>query len=206
MNEKSFVLGLFSFNQQHKFFCFKKAIPDFAVIRKDPFQWSKRTMENQKSNKECDMQPYEILQAIVPRGKARYLANMLGISESLVLKWQREPTSDENPNATGAQNPLERTERILEFAFLYAPEAAQLLVSHYQAMLDDFYERVARQPLTDNEWLKKLAKGNREIAEAISAIIEGQPGSITRKEWEEAKTVIEEIVTRREAGESHSIS
>ena len=152
------------------------------------------------------MQPPEILSQIVPRGKARYLANMLGISESLVLKWQREPTSDENPNATGAQNPIERCERILEFAFLYSPEAGQLLVSHFQSMLDEFYARVSRQPLTDNEWLKKVAKGNREIAEAISAIIEGKPGTITRKEWEEAKTVIEEIVTRTEAGETHHVS
>lgn len=156
-----------------------------------------------QENRNSEMQPHEILSLIVPRGKARYLANMLGISESLVLKWQREPTSDENPTATGSQNPIERCERILEFAFLYSPEAGQLLVSHFQAMLDEFYVRVSRQPLTYNEWVQKVAKGNREVAEAISAIIEGQSGANTRREREEAKAAIEEIVTRREADEQH---
>jgi hypothetical protein len=148
-----------------------------------------------------DMQPHDILSNIVPRGKARYLANMLGISESLVIKWMRQPISEESPTATGAPNPIERVERIIEFAFLYSPEGAQLLVSHFQAMLDEFYARVTRQPLTSQEWRDKLGQGNVEVAEAISAIIRGDDAVKMRKEWEEAKSIVEEIVRRAEAGE-----
>jgi hypothetical protein len=199
--KKLFSARLQRLPRQHKFFCPEKGIPDLTRIGNGYLQGQEGSYPNMNEKRNAELQPYEILQEIVPRGKARYLANMLGISESLVIKWQREPTSDENPTATGASNPIERVERILEFAFLYSPKAAQLLVSHFQAMLSEFYARVTRQPLTSEEWRNKLGQGNVEVAEAISAIIQGEDPVKMRKEWEEAKAAIEEMVLRAEAGE-----
>ena len=149
-----------------------------------------------------DVEPHEILSKAIPRGKARQLANVLGISESLVIKWQREPVSDENPNATGTPNPIERVDRIFDFMLIHSPDSAQVLASRYQAKLDEFYARVLRQPLSDQEWRTKVGHCLQQSAEAISAILEGAPASVVRQEWEEAKRAIEEIVRRKEAGES----
>jgi len=154
---------------------------------------------NQKRNH--DMEAHEIMALAVPRGKARILANLLGVSESLVLKWQREPTSDENPNATGTPNPLERLDRIFDFCLLHNRSAAAIIASRYQAKLDEFYDSVLREPLAEHEWNSKIAEGMRETTQALAAIIEKAPSETVRKEWEEAQHRIEEIVRRIEAGE-----
>jgi hypothetical protein len=158
-------------------------------------------MANSNPKRNDEMEPHEILSAGIPRGKARILANTLGLSESSVLKWQREPISDENPQATGSLNPIERTDRIFDFLLIYCPEMAAVLASRYQVKLDAFHTRLIREPLTEMEWRMKIAKGLRENAESIAAIIEGAPADVVRKEWEEAKLEIEEMVRRREAGE-----
>ena len=147
------------------------------------------------------MEPFEILSLGVPRGKARVLGNALGVGESLVTKWTREPASDENPNATGTPNPIERCDRIFEFFLIYSPEAAQILASRYQIKLDEFYARMLREPLTAGEFATKLARGLRETAEALATLIENAPANVARREWEEAKLHVEEIIRRKEAGE-----
>lgn len=147
------------------------------------------------------MEPYEILQTGVPRGKSRILANTLGVGESLVTKWQRQPTSEENPTATGTPNPIERVDRIFEFFLIYSPEAAQILASRYQIKLDEFYARMLREPLTAEAFAAKLARGLRETAEALASLIENAPANVARKEWEEAKLHVEEVIRRKEAGE-----
>lgn len=147
------------------------------------------------------MEPWEILQTGIPRGKARHLANTLGVGESLVTKWMREPASDENPNATGTPNPIERVDRIFDFLLLYSPEAAQMLASRYLIKLDEFYVRLLREPLTADAYRAKVARSIREMAEATAVLIENAPANIVRKEWEEAKLVVEELIRRKEAGE-----
>jgi hypothetical protein len=148
-----------------------------------------------------DMEPFEILDMGIPRGKARVLANMLGIGESLVTKWKREPASDENQNATGTPNPIERVDRIFEFLLIYSPEAAQILATRYQIKLDEFFARMLREPLTAEAFALKLARGLRETTEALAMLIENAPANVARKEWEEAKLHVEEIIRRKEAGE-----
>ena len=150
------------------------------------------------------MEAYEIL-AMIPRGKARIVANLLGVSESLVLKWQREPISDENPAATGTRNPVERLDLIFDFFLIHDPKAAAVIASRYQAKLDEFYTRVLRQSLGENEWNTKIATSLRENAEAMSAIIEKASPTIAREQWERAKLQIEEMIRRIEAGERANV-
>jgi len=158
-------------------------------------------MTNMTTNRKEEMEPHEILSKGIPRGKARILANTLGIGESLVTKWTREPASDENPNATGTPNPIERVDRIFDFLLIYSPEAAQILASRYQTKLDSFYERLLREPLSEQGWREKIARCLRENSESIAALIEDAPAAETRQQWEEAKLHIEEAIRRKEAGE-----
>lgn len=147
------------------------------------------------------MEPYEILKLGIPRGKARLLANSLGVGESLVTKWMREPASDENPMSTGTPNPIERCDRIFDFLLLYSQEAAQILASRYQIKLEEFYARLTREPLTAEAFAAKLALCLRQNTEALATLIENAPANVARKEWEEAKLHVEEIIRRKEAGE-----
>jgi hypothetical protein len=148
-----------------------------------------------------EMEPFEILEIGIPRGKPRQLANMLRISDSLVQKWMRPPASDEDPTATGTPNPIERVDRIFDFFLIYSLDAAQLLASRYQTKLDEFYARLVREPLTAEAFAAKLAECVRQNAEALAMLIENAPANVVRREWEEAKGHIEEIVRRKEAGE-----
>ena len=150
------------------------------------------------------MEPHEILEIGVPRGKSSILANILGIGKSLVTKWRREPASDESPNATGTPNPIERVDRIFDFFLIYSPEAAQILASRYQIKLDEFYCRLLREPLSEQAWREKIARCLRESTESLAALIEDAPATVARQQWEEAKLHIEEAIRRKEAGERQS--
>jgi len=154
--------------------------------------------------REQEIEPHKILEMAIPRGKARVVANMLGVSESLVTKWARETASDENPHATGTPNPIERVDRIFDFMLIYSPEAAAVLASRYPSKLEEFYLRMSRTPLSDSDWQSQIARCLREAAEAISALVENASAETVRKEWEEAKLAIEEIVRRKEAGEQET--
>jgi hypothetical protein len=158
-------------------------------------------MQEMDKKRNDEMEPHTLMELGVPRGKANILANVLGVGASLVTKWRREPASDESPNATGTPNPIERVDRIFDFFLIYSPGAAQILASRYQSKLDEFYSRVMREPLTEGEWRARLAQTLRENAEAIAALIENASPEVVRREWEQAKLKIEELVRRREAGE-----
>ncbi|HYP29377.1 MAG TPA: hypothetical protein VE262_21885 [Blastocatellia bacterium] len=148
------------------------------------------------------MEPHEILSRGVPRGKARLLANILGISESLVLRWQRQPVSEENRGATGTPNPIERVDRIFDFMLIHSPESAQMLASRYQAKMDEFLAKAVREPLSEKEWKEGVAGCLHQSAVVMTAIVGGAPAEVVRQQWEAAKLMIEEIVRRKETGEA----
>src|SRR5262245_20759241 len=135
----------------------------------------------------AEMEPYEILARGIPRGKAKMIASTLGVSESLVTKWTREPASDENPDARSTLNPIERVDRLFDFLLIYSPEMASVLASRYATKLHEFHTRQLRDPLSDADWHRQLGLCLRESGEAIAALVENAPASVVRQEWEQAK-------------------
>jgi hypothetical protein len=149
-----------------------------------------------------DVQPYEILARAIPRGQGRSLANALGVSESLITKWLREPLSDEAPTATGVPNPIERFDLIFDWLLVHSPSTAQLVADRYRARFDEFMRRLVAEPLKDHEWSLKLGACVR----MVSDLLEDAPAEAIRDRWEDLKLSVEELIRRREAGESHSRS
>jgi hypothetical protein len=151
------------------------------------------------------IESYELFRQIAKNNKQR-LAAMFGVSPSMIEKMWKEPASDENQNATGAPNPIERMDALIDFCLVYCPELAQALVSRFQAKIDEHHLKNIRKPLSPEEWAKKIGQCSRESGEALAAIIEGANSQDVRKEWEDLKVIGEEIVRRKEAGETHQVS
>jgi hypothetical protein len=147
---------------------------------------------------QSQVEPFEILARAIPRGKARSLASALGVTESLITKWLREPLSDEAPTATGVPNPIERLDFIFDWMLVHSPSTAQLLAHRYAGRFEAFMDRIVSQPLKSGEWQAKLSDCFRTLADLLQ---DSDPDDL-RDRWEDCKLAIEELIRRREAGES----
>ena len=58
------------------------------------------------------MESWEVLKDAVERVGAKAVAARLRLSTALVYKWCQEPPSDEDPQSSGARNPLDRLHAI----------------------------------------------------------------------------------------------
>lgn len=143
------------------------------------------------------MESWEVLARAIPRGKARSLASALGVSESLVTKWLREPVSDESPTATGVPNPIERLDLVFDWLLVHSPSTAQLVANRYAARFEEFLGRVTQQPMRPGEWAGKVSSCFRTLADLLQ---DADPDDL-RDRWETSKLEIEELVRRAEAGQ-----
>ncbi|MEK6325483.1 MAG: hypothetical protein AABN33_27905 [Acidobacteriota bacterium] len=145
-----------------------------------------------------DIEPHDLMRLLIPDGKLASAGQMLGVSESQVSKWRREPASDDNVNGTGYVGPLDRLDRLYDFVLLYCPENLPLLRDRYAAKFDQHLSKKAGEPIDQGELELRLGAGVRELSEVVALVIEGSSGRELRKQWEAAKARIEEIVRRRE--------
>lgn len=139
------------------------------------------------------MQSYEALQKAIDR-KTREHAKRLGLSLSTVNKWQ-EPADDYTDS--GALNPLDRIERIIETALILGtPQEHAFAPMHY---LDVRFGRVCvdhvpTSPEKNNttEALLQAIKEFGELASVASAALED--GRLTRKEARDIMTEWEDLL------------
>ncbi len=86
------------------------------------------------------MKSFEVLDRVIPRGKAAIVARQMHVSVDLVRRWTREPASNEEPNGTGFASPLDKVCDLTDICFLVNPVETALipefLSSHYRALRD----------------------------------------------------------------------
>jgi hypothetical protein len=76
------------------------------------------------------MQPWQTLKQAIPDRQVRPVAERMHVGHGYVLRWRREPESDEAPAATGMVSPLSRTCNLIDAVFLGNPVGAGLIVEH----------------------------------------------------------------------------
>jgi hypothetical protein len=76
------------------------------------------------------MEPWRTLREAIPNRKAAEVARQMHVSRDFVLRWRREPLSDEAPLGTGMASPLSRTIELINAVFLVNPAGASLIVEH----------------------------------------------------------------------------
>ncbi len=76
------------------------------------------------------MEPWRTLREAIPDRMVRLINKSMRVSYDYVLKWRREPESDETPDGTGMLSPLDRLCELIDAVFLHHPHGASLIVEH----------------------------------------------------------------------------
>ena len=155
------------------------------------------------------MKSYEVIRQAVEEPGVKAVAGALGVSPALVYKWCEPPAEKEDPEQSGAKNPLDRVREMYELTkdirlvrwlcncaggFFVANPVPELrksldesIFGETRAMVRDFSE------LLD------------EITESIEddSRIDAREADQIRQKWEDLKAVVERFVVSCEKGHYH---
>jgi hypothetical protein len=151
------------------------------------------------------MKSWEVLRQASDGIGIKALAAKLNLSSALVYKWCQEPPSEEEPEASGARNPLDRVSAI--FQATRDPE----VINYLCMVADGFFVQNPAIPVRDPQE-PMLAATQRMVQDfagllgEISASIEDD-GVISESEagriracWERLKSQAEQFVVASEQG------
>jgi hypothetical protein len=83
-----------------------------------------------------EMESYEMLSRIIPRGRAQTVAHYMHCSVDYVRRWSREPGNEEG---TGQPNPVDRVCHLIDSVFLVNPLGAafipEFIVNHHRQLV-----------------------------------------------------------------------
>ena len=150
------------------------------------------------------MKSWEVLKEAMEDVGAKALAARLKLSPALLYKWCQESTKDE-PDASGARNPLDRLAEIIEITG--NTEIANWLCRQ----AGGFYVRnpKALKGRTEPELLRQTQTLVREFSDLLTTVTKSvqDDGQIhdreavqIRREWEALKSAAESFVVSCEAG------
>jgi len=76
------------------------------------------------------MEPWQTLREAIPDRTALEVARHMHVTRDFVLRWRRQPLSDETPEGTGMASPLSRTLDLINGVFVVNPVGPSLIVEH----------------------------------------------------------------------------
>lgn len=104
---------------------------------------------------------WSVIEKAIPRGSAEAIAEMMGVSTDLILKWRREAESDEAPTGTGRRSVHDRERDFLRAVHSENPQGARLLVEDLVAF---FLQLEAKQGRgSDAETLEEIESRLRSV-------------------------------------------
>lgn len=87
---------------------------------------------------EPEMESWEVLRRIIPRGKSTVVARFLHVSPDYVRRWCLPP-ADENDDGTGFRSPIDKVCDVIDCAFIIDPiECAlipEFITEHYRQLV-----------------------------------------------------------------------
>lgn len=147
------------------------------------------------------MRSDEVLREVIHNHGVKAVAADMRLSTSLLYKWCQPK---EDPDASGADNPLDRLQRLVEITSDTRPV-------HWlcQACKGFFVENPSAGRNEETAVLEATQKLLAEFSEMLGAVSSGyqddrsidqQEAQKIRKEWEDLKTLAEQFVTACERG------
>jgi hypothetical protein len=151
------------------------------------------------------MHSHEALKQAVDQVGAKKVAAAVGVSTSLIYKWCEAPRNDGEPDQSGARNPLDRLQALMECAGCRAPldwlcmRAKGIFVE----IPDPEKERI------DREYVARTQRMIREFSELLQAMadamandgrIDAAESAKIRREWQELMALGEGFVRACEQG------
>ena len=152
------------------------------------------------------MKSYEVIRQAVDEPGVKAVAGALKVSPALVYKWCEQPADNEDPDQSGAKNPLDRvremfllTKDIRLIRFL-CNEAGGFFISNPVPEL--------RRTLDETIFgeTRSMVRDFSELLEAVTEAVDDDPGSDPdeadeiRQKWEDLKACVEHFVISCEKG------
>ena len=147
------------------------------------------------------MESHEVLKQTMSSIGVKAVAADMNLSASLLYKWCQPK---DHPNAAGADNPLDRLQKIIELTNDHGPVHWICQQNNGYFTLNPSTETNSEIPLINIT--RRILKEFSELLDAVSEGIENggeiydDEAKRIRKEWEELKTLTESFVVACEQG------
>ena len=155
------------------------------------------------------MKSYDVIRAAVDEPGVKAVAAALKVSPALVYKWCEPPGDGDDPEQSGAKNPLDRVRDMylltkdIKLIRWLCNEAGGFFVSNPVPELPKFVEANIF-----NE-TRGMVREFSELLDAVTESVEDDPGidpseaDVIRQKWEDLKACLERFVIRCEKGHFH---
>lgn len=153
------------------------------------------------------MKSYEVIRQATEQPGVKAVAAALHVSAALVYKWCEPPEGAEDPDASGAKNPLDRVRE------MYQITKDIRLIRYLCNDAGGFYVSNSEVPDEGKSLDEHIFKETRsmvrefsELLDTVTASLEQTPGiqvheaDEIRQKWEDLKACVEKFVTGCEGG------
>jgi hypothetical protein len=153
------------------------------------------------------MKSYEVIRQAVDEPGVKAVAAALRVSAALVYKWCEPPEGADDPDASGAKNPLDRVREMYEIT------KDIRLIRYLCNEAEGFFVANPKTPppgksLDENIFgeTRSMVREFSELLDAITESLEKTPGIQIdeaveiRQKWEDLKSCVEQFVRGCEAG------
>lgn len=155
------------------------------------------------------MKSYEVIRQAVDEPGVKAVAAALKVSPALVYKWCEPPADDNEPDQSGAKNPLDRVRE------MYALTKDIRLVRWLCNEADGFFvsNPVPELRKSNDEAIfmetRRLVRDFSELLDAVTesheddSSIDPKEADLIREKWEDLKAIAERFVISCERGHYH---
>jgi len=155
------------------------------------------------------MKSYEVIRQAVEEPGVKAVAAALRVSPALVYKWCEPPADSDDPDQSGARNPLDRVRemylltRDIRLVRWLCNQAGGFFVSNPVPEL--------RRSLEENIFAetRRMVRDYSVLLDAVTESVENDPGidpeeaDLIREKWEDLKACVERFVIACEQGHYH---
>jgi hypothetical protein len=155
------------------------------------------------------MKSYDVIRGAVEEPGVKAVAAALRVSPALVYKWCEPPADTEDPDQSGAKNPLDRVKEMylltkdIHLIRWLCNEAGGFFVSNPVPEL--------ARTLEANIFMETrgMMREFSELLDAVTESVEDDPGidadeaDVIRQKWEDLKACVEKFVISCEQGHYH---
>lgn len=157
------------------------------------------------------MKSYEVIQKAVEEPGVKAVAAALKVSQALVYKWCEPPADSEDPDQSGAKNPLDRVREMyaltkdIRLVRWLCNEAGGFFVANPDPeMRKSFDETIFSETRGMVRDFSELLDTITESAETPPGIVPHEADNI-REKWEDLKACVERFVISCEKGIYHPV-
>jgi hypothetical protein len=152
------------------------------------------------------MKSYDVIRQAVDEPGVKAVAAALKVSPALVYKWCEPPADGDDPDQSGAKNPLDRVREMylltkdIRLIRWLCNEAGGFYVSN---PVPDVRRSIERSIFAET---RGMVRDFSELLDAVTESVEDDPGvdpdeaDLIRQKWEDLKACVEKFVISCEKG------